>query len=259
MGRDPGSRSSPPASRYFNPLSPCGERHPKIPVHFPTIQFQPTLPVWGETKKPLKGQYTVDISTHSPRVGRDQLVITKKIQDLNFNPLSPCGERPPEVILIFDAELFQPTLPVWGETIFNLNVLEACVISTHSPRVGRDPIQSSHQKQSSCHFNPLSPCGERLAQARPSVAIERFQPTLPVWGETIWIYKRYKCYMISTHSPRVGRDPCLNVKNGTPGRFQPTLPVWGETLLFAPSSFFAKISTHSPRVGRDLQALYCYN
>ena len=38
------------AFSYFNPRSPCGERHPETGhVHW-TIEFQPTLPVRGATR-----------------------------------------------------------------------------------------------------------------------------------------------------------------------------------------------------------------
>ena len=60
------------------------------------------------------------------------------IQDNNFNPLSPCGERP-----------LQP---------FHAN--EHLKISTHSLRVERD-FYTYNFKAPFCNFNPLSPCGER--------------------------------------------------------------------------------------------------
>ena len=56
----------------------------------------------------------------------------------------------------------------------------------------------------------------------------KFQPTLPVWGETTWFYRSREDLTISTHSPRVGRD---TMKKKT--------------------SIMLTISTHSPRVGRD--------
>ena len=81
------------------------------------------------------------------------------------------------------GEVFQSTLPAWGET-------ESCYlrpllqrISIHSPRMGRDG-RSSH---------------------RP-IWTSAFQSTLPAWGETRkHIFKNY--YQdISIHSPRMGRD-----------------------------------------------------
>ena len=42
----------------------------------------------------LQGFGFGEISTHSPRVGRDLTVIVRVWVPGNFNPLSPCGERP---------------------------------------------------------------------------------------------------------------------------------------------------------------------
>ena len=101
----------------FNPLSPHGER---LLLRFPfqpIMEFQSTLPAWGETYKQF---YRVPDFQH-------------------FNPLSPHGERPhdprPETcragISIHSPRMgrdplqapkrtwptiFQSTLPAWGET-----------------------------------------------------------------------------------------------------------------------------------------------
>ena len=93
---------------------------------------------------------------------------------------TPVRETSPEVLP------FQPTLPVWGET----------------NNIGKDILEGSD-------FNPLSPCGERRMTSGARIAWRAFQPTLPVWGET----------------------PLVNLYNNSPVKFQPTLPVWGETLL----------------------------
>ncbi len=124
------------------------------------------------------------------------------------------------------------------------------------------------------NFNPLSPCGERRNATDIDIDIEKFQSTLPVWGETKKDLKNLKVNMISIHSPRVGRD--LSNHDGQPAgrRFQSTLPVWGETgpsagylpdgadfnplspcgerhIMQPPACFLSYISIHSPRVGRD--------
>ena len=56
------------------------------------------------------------ISIHSPHAGRDTIALSKGTQSVDFNPLSPCGERQAKV-LIFNSKLqFQSTLPMRGET-----------------------------------------------------------------------------------------------------------------------------------------------
>ena len=79
-------------------------------------EFQSTLPVWGATLLWAK----------SRRLSK------------NFNPRSPCGERP---------------VVKWGYSLRE-------GISIHAPRVGSDYAwQWCHAGRE--NFNPRSPCGER--------------------------------------------------------------------------------------------------
>ena len=194
-----------PASQYFNPRSPCGER-PPLPFHL-CIQhsFQSTLPVWGATRQVALKHNVARISIHAPRVGSDQDRRGRRIEPFNFNPRSPCGERlrqkeNGEKQGDFNPRSpcgerrthshqaqscgqFQSTLPVWGATRFRWRASNQRNISIHAPRVGSDPIRQAdlpHQPD----FNPRSPCGERLIQADPFLLPLLFQSTLPVWGAT---------------------------------------------------------------------------
>ena len=124
----------------FNPRSPCGERRPLQLCWFRVQwRFQSTLPVWGAT---FRGAFcTTDeiISIHAPRVGSDFLSFPTAFAIDNFNPRSPCGERPfrfiwlslhrsisihaPRVGSDYRSTssstgifIFQSTLPVWGAT-----------------------------------------------------------------------------------------------------------------------------------------------
>jgi len=84
--------------RYFNPLSPHGERREG------TGSLNPT---WV-------------ISIHSPRMGRDLYPAVDVMQALHFNPLSPHGERLGTDLEEYNVEIFQSTLPAWGETLWNV-------------------------------------------------------------------------------------------------------------------------------------------
>ena len=100
----------------FQPTLPVWGETPYCTPCCPVFTFQPTLPVWGETGLrgiSLKDQYHFNplspcgerpagcvylvqpdqISTHSPRVGRDWYQQKYNPAFRNFNPLSPCGER----------------------------------------------------------------------------------------------------------------------------------------------------------------------
>ena len=146
--------------------------------------------------------------------------------------------------------LFQSTLPAWGETGAAPEESLRGQISIHSPRMGRDILLGNGHGQAE-DFNPLSPHGERQKMRQKCRKGFPFQSTLPAWGET-------------------GRStetrPAL--------LFQSTLPAWGETyyalrimstlFYFNPLSphgerpgeqrlyaTLRKISIHSPRMGRD--------
>ena len=101
-------------------------------------------------------------------------------------------------------------------------------ISIHSPRVGRD-LTISYPRHTPCNFNPLSPCGERLSSSFVGGDISLFQSTLPVWGETLSHFHQSISYLISIHSPRVGRDPADCIARASSTDFNPLSPC-GERL-----------------------------
>ena len=105
------------ATDNFNPLSPHGERHRAQRQKTTGEEFQSTLPAWGETLYSSGLNWQRKISIHSPRMGRDSDGAARYARTINFNPLSPHGERPSCREL-----LHQPP----GN------------ISIHSPRMGRD-------------------------------------------------------------------------------------------------------------------------
>ena len=107
-----------PGTRYFNPRSPCGERHgfaaagsaPKvISIHAPHAgsdscvsrsftrcsRFQSTLPMRGATFVRRPCFHKLPISIHAPHAGSDCFRFTSPGGFHDFNPRSPCGERPP--------------------------------------------------------------------------------------------------------------------------------------------------------------------
>ena len=157
--------------------------------------------------------YDETISIHSPHAGRDGKAMAQAgFRDFDFNPLSPCGERPP------------PDKPQAIDV----------VISIHSPHAGRDFVRVRKMRLSE-DFNPLSPCGERLCLLRMVQSVARFQSTLPMRGETNLHLRNiprgpfqstlpmrgetyhtgyvYKYLLISIHSPHAGRDKFWIIKD----------------------------------------------
>ena len=122
--------------------------------------FQSTLPVWGATFNMIKTPFDMRISIHAPRVGSDRPpprqpgagVISIHAPRVgsdgpehtglpgtpDFNPRSPCGERPAVSAFKTSADKFQSTLPVWGATQARPPGRPRGGISIHAPRVGSD-------------------------------------------------------------------------------------------------------------------------
>ena len=128
-----------------------------------------------------------------------------------------------------DSDIFQSTLPAWGETGRRGHPADRRTISIHSPRMGRDRTCATETRPTA-DFNPLSPHGERPGKQRP----------------------RRSATLISIHSPRMGRDrPCtdggkqdghISIHSPRMGRDQPRA---------CECRSFPDISIHSPRMGRD--------
>ena len=213
-------------------------------------RFQSTLPERGETAVTQNAPLITQISIHSPHTGRDQLVRHEGKGDRHFNPLSPHGERHGRhvsealvVISIHSPRMGRDRYYASGKGL-------ALYISIHSPRMGRDPGVTFFPTIPR-YFNPLSPHGERHQQRDKLRQRQRFQSTLPAWGETILNVLRSMIPQISIHSPRMGRDGHWRRRVGCCAGFQSTLPAWGETIGSTAICEWCGISIHSPRMGRD--------
>ncbi len=146
--------------------------------------FQSTLPRRGPPHAPASLR-PWRVFQPTPPGGGATLISTRTVSTLmrNFNPRSPCGERPTdtpsrEISSLFQSTLpvrgatpidpaaefcctFQSTLPVRGATVEDSDRIARLIdISIHAPRAGSDCTRlGSHL--SALDFNPRSPCGER--------------------------------------------------------------------------------------------------
>ena len=122
--------------------------------------FQSTLPVWGATCRRS----------------------ASSASSTNFNPRSPCGERPGGAGHDPDDAGFQSTLPVWGATHVAELPIEPVDISIHAPRVGSDETN-----------NPTAQCRVISIHA-------------PRVGSDDEHCNFINVQHISIHAPRVGSD-----------------------------------------------------
>ena len=168
------------------------------------------------------------ISIHAPRAGSDLVHIMQVCRHIDFNPRSPCGERPcfqgqdcplhkdfnprspcgerqDAVVLHALADQFQSTLPVRGATW-----LDEHLGGDRNYFNPRSPCGERRQSLSfmplDFNFNPRSPCGERLIRSVFNRVCEEFQSTLPVRGATDLQHHLQGAQGISIHAPRAGSD-----------------------------------------------------
>ena len=184
----------------FNPRSPCGERRLRRQRQHPQGRFQSTLPMRGATwaaaqaakareisiHAPHAGsdlagqpQTMVDhISIHAPHAGSDSFHVSIIFLIYDFNPRSPCGERPRCTVKAKGPREFQSTLPMRGATENPDYELTYNFISIHAPHAGSDPCRRVLESPAN-DFNPRSPCGERLLVIQKPSHTDNFNPRSP--------------------------------------------------------------------------------
>ena len=130
---------------YFNPHSPCGER-PDFEWYAGYLIFISihTPHAGSDGKCTCRNASIKRISIHTPHAGSDSFSPSIMIFTADFNPHSPCGERPLPLFFLVQIWYFNP----------------------HSPCGERHlPVDTSNYQTD---FNPHSPCGERPQKERAS-------------------------------------------------------------------------------------------
>ena len=190
----------------------------------------------------------------------------------DFNPRSPCGERPSSVWEIRVARSFQSTLPVWGATTrfsvgacwrrfqSTLPVWGATQdhpgkvgldgISIHAPRVGSDGqfAEAVNRKPISIHAPRV---GSDWCPYSTGHYQSNFNPRSPC-GERPTRRRSFPAGLpISIHAPRVGSDVVLHHLHRAHVISIHAPRVGSDCSRRAWSAAEPKISIHAPRVGSD--------
>ena len=195
------------APSHFNSLAPCGANPAGTDLNVPARGFQLTRPVWGEPvllsysflnvgfqlTRPVWGEpfmnfvkcSGINISTHSPRVGRTLSKNRSRASHTYFNSLAPCGANPcltltiPPMLVIsthsprvgrtiisdrtgLNSFGFQLTRPVWGEPTITLFLITRMTFQLTRPVWG-EPRRKRDDHGIIEHFNSLAPCGANLS------------------------------------------------------------------------------------------------
>ncbi len=147
--------------------------------------FQSTFPVWGTTWGTPKIKQIKIISIHVPRVGNDISQLTRASVLENFNPRSPCGERPSipkSFTVLLSISIHVPRV---GNDHYNDSAQSHLrIISIHVPRVGNDLyliIDIILTRRISIHVPRV---GNDLMPSSVTSGFGTFQSTFPVWGTT---------------------------------------------------------------------------
>ena len=167
----------------FNPLPPCGGRPDGISAPCGRRTFQSTPSVWRETCNSVFPTLHHRISIHSLRVEGDHHSPPSSPPHHNFNPLPPCGGRPPEEPFDCPVRHFNPLPPCGGRLIYLARVRARAQFQS-TPSVWRETTTSKRIHHDALNFNPLPPCGGRLNISILILNIIIFQSTPSVWRET---------------------------------------------------------------------------
>ena len=125
----------------------------------------------------------------------------------DFNPRSPCGERP-GCTRIRDSirPTFQSTLPVWGATVGGVYGFQIPLISIHAPRVGSDLEESEDVLKEAGFQSTLPVWGATLRRSLSFRTRHYFNPRSPCGERLLGHELQDLCLAISIHAPRVGSD-----------------------------------------------------
>ena len=185
--------------------------------------FQSTLPLRGATQIYGKPHCVGIISIHAPLAGSDCCRIWQTTRCLNFNPRSPCGERPGGHGGGSGAYEISIHAPLAGSDDGKGLDGPAVEISIHAPLAGSDGKRPAY-RASSRNFNPRSPCGERRPPSSPARTLSTFQSTLPLRGATGHVMIMGVICWISIHAPLAGSDEGLPRSAPGPYHFNPRSP-----------------------------------
>ena len=126
-------------------------------VYIPSL-FQSTLPMRGATMEKLN---------------------TKRDRQ-NFNPHSPCGERPSSFHPAFLICLISIHTPHAGSDVNTVENYKKRLISLHTPHAGSDVVLPVLLGCDTDNFNPHSPCGERhVRRLQYRIQSNNFNPHSP--------------------------------------------------------------------------------
>ena len=209
------------------------------------MTFQSTHPMRGATVIYRLPWLKAPISIHAPHAGCDRPFWDRRKNARNFNPRTPCGVRPADVMTVDESRLFQSTHPMRGATECGSGQLTrfsfqsthpmrgataraaydgmTLDISIHAPHAGCDGktmrtvtnqygFQSTHPMRGATKYIVFDEAGSA-----------NFNPRTPCGVRQVQVANLLRRFDISIHAPHAGCDPmrgatcrtdCLEQKDG---------------------------------------------
>ena len=147
---------------YFNPRSPCGERHDSLLAEaFPEFVISIHAPRAGsDVNKPYL-LLSMEISIHAPRAGSDFFTaIGQRKKGISIHaPRAGSDGFPAALMFCATISIHAPRAGSDAKRKWLRGEIKD--ISIHAPRAGSDNKAEFKVSEVDKHFNPRSPCGER--------------------------------------------------------------------------------------------------
>ena len=126
------------------------------------------------------------ISIHALLAESDSLSIQMTRRKTNFNPRSPCGERPSARYPRLDSNQFQSTLSLRRATRVSPTPRDTRILFQSTLSLRRATQVWQYLADGPPYFNPRSPCGERQGRQHDHLQPPRFQSTLSLRRATVY-------------------------------------------------------------------------
>ena len=170
---------------HFNSHAPRGARRVEVQEVIKLLEISTHTPREGRDMRQKQAlPYEMNFNSHAPRGARLDSVYAA-CRCFHFNSHAPRGARQNGYYTIPDDEKFQLTRPARGATLGRERCARGIRISTHTPREGRD----------------------RTPVLLFSFVVSISTHTPREGRDRTDITGAYDCDIISTHTPREGRDP----------------------------------------------------
>ena len=146
----------------FNPRAPCGARREVEEDKKLVERFQPTRPLRGATRPDSSAtECQNNFNPRAPcgaRLGDLTADLARAVE--HFNPRAPCGARRASFSRQLRACPFQPTRPLRGATLKELELKRRKKFQPTRPLRGATNTHIAIDKPL-INFNPRAPCGAR--------------------------------------------------------------------------------------------------